>query len=66
MDAYGTTYRTFGHGAIHGFMTGLFFALPVVGVNALFERRSWKYTLIAGGYWIVTCLIMGGIICQWM
>ncbi|WP_396169220.1 DUF1761 domain-containing protein [Flavobacterium sp.] len=66
MDAYGTTYRTFGHGAIHGFIAGLFFALPVVGVNALFERRSWKYTLIAGGYWVVTCLLMGGIICQWM
>jgi len=66
MDAYGTTYRTFGHGAIHGFIAGLFFALPVVGVNALFERRSWKYTLIAGGYWIVTCVLMGGIICQWM
>ena len=66
MDAYGTTYRTFRHGAIHGFMTGLFFALPVIGVGALFERRSWKYTLIAGGYWVVTCLLMGGIICQWM
>lgn len=66
MDAYGTTYRTFRHGAIHGFMAGLFFALPVIGVGALFERRSWKYTLIAGGYWLVTCLLMGGIICQWM
>jgi len=66
MNAYGATYRTFGHGALHGFIAGLFFALPVVGVNALFERRSWKYTLIAGGYWVVTCPLMGGIICQWM
>ncbi len=66
MDAYGTTYRTFKHGALHGFMTGLFFALPVIGVGALFERRSWKYTLIAGGYWVITCMLMGGIICQWM
>jgi hypothetical protein len=66
MDAYGTTYRTFKHGALHGFMTGLFFCLPVIGVGALFERRSWKYTLIAGGYWVVTGAIMGGIICQMM
>jgi hypothetical protein len=66
MDAYGTTYRTFKHGALHGFMTGLFFCLPVIGVGALFERRSWKYTLIAGGYWVITCMIMGGIICQLM
>ena len=66
MDAYGNTYRTFKHGALHGFMTGLFFCLPVIGVGALFERRSWKYTLIAGGYWVVTGMIMGGIICQMM
>jgi Protein of unknown function (DUF1761) len=66
MDAYGTTYRTFKHGALHGFMTGLFFCLPVIGVGALFEKRSWKYTLIAGGYWVITCMLMGGIICQLM
>ena len=63
MDAYGGTYRTFKHGALHGFMTGLFFALPVIGVGALYERRSWKYVLVAGGYWVVSCMIMGGIIC---
>ena len=60
---YGTAFRTFKHGALHGFMTGLFFALPVIGVGALYERRSWKYVLIAGGYWVITCMIMGGIIC---
>jgi hypothetical protein len=66
MEAYGTTYRTFKHGALHGFMTGLFFCLPIIGFGAVFERRSWKYTLIAGGYWIISGMIMGGIICQWM
>jgi len=63
MAAYGDTYRTFKHGALHGFMTGLFFALPVLGVGALYERRSWKYVLITGGYWVVACMLMGGIIC---
>ena len=63
LDAYGDTYRTYKHGALHGFMTGLFFALPVIGVNALYERKSWKYVLIAGGYWVVTCTVMGAIIC---
>jgi hypothetical protein len=66
MADYGTNFRTFKHGALHGFMTGLFFCLPVIGVGALFERRSFKYTLIAGGYWVITCMLMGGIICQWM
>jgi hypothetical protein len=66
MADYGTNFRTFKHGALHGFMTGLFFCLPVIGVGALFERRSFRYTLIAGGYWVITCMLMGGIICQWM
>lgn len=65
MADYGTAYRTFKHGALHGFMTGLFFALPIVGINSLFERKSWKYILINGGYFIVCLTIMGGIICAW-
>lgn len=63
MADYGTAFRTFKHGALHGFMTGLFFALPIVGINSLYERRSWKYILIAGGYWVISCMIMGEIIC---
>lgn len=35
------------------------------GANALYERRSFKYTLVTGGFWIVCCMIMGGIICAW-
>lgn len=64
--AYGETYRTFKHGALHGSMAGLFFALPVLGTGAIYEKRSFKYVLITGGYWVVTCAIMGGIICQWV
>jgi hypothetical protein len=64
MTDYGTAFRTFKHGALHGFMTGLFFALPVIGVGSLYERRGWKYVLIAGGYWVISCMIMGGIICS--
>lgn len=65
MADYGDAYRTFKHGMLHGFMTGLLFALPMVGVNSQFERRSWKYILVTGGYWVVCCTIMGGIICAW-
>ena len=65
MADYGHAYRTFKHGMLHGFMTGLFFALPIIGINALFERRSWKYILVNGGYFIVSLTIMGGIICAW-
>ncbi|PRZ25192.1 DUF1761 domain-containing protein [Flavobacterium granuli] len=65
MADYGTTFRTFKHGMLHGFITGLFLALPIIGTNALFEKRSWKYTLVSGGFWIVCFMLMGGIICAW-
>jgi hypothetical protein len=65
MADYGTAFRSFKHGALHGFMTGLFLVLPVIGTNALYERRSFKYTLVTGGFWIVCFMIMGGIICAW-
>ncbi|MCD0470770.1 DUF1761 domain-containing protein [Flavobacterium sp. JAS] len=63
MADYGTAYRTFKHGALHGFMSGLFFAFPVIGINSLFERKSWKYIFIHAGFWIVCLTLMGGIIC---
>jgi len=65
MADYGTNFRTFKHGAFHGILTGVFMALPIIGTNALYERRSWKYTMVTAGYWIVSFMIMGGIICAW-
>jgi hypothetical protein len=66
MADYGTAYRTFKHGMLHGFITGLFLALPVIGTTALYERKSWRYTLVNAGYWIVSMTLMGGIICAWV
>ena len=64
MADYGTVFRTFKHGALHGFITGLFMILPVIGIGALYERKSFKYVLVSGGYWIISFMIMGGIICM--
>ncbi|MCL5127221.1 DUF1761 domain-containing protein [Algibacter sp. L4_22] len=65
MADYGNHFRTFKHGALHGVLAGVFVALPILGTNALFERKSTKYILVNSGYWIVTLGIMGGIICGW-
>ena len=62
---YGDAFRTFKHGALHGLIGGLFIALPIIGTNALFERKGAKYILINSGYWIVTLTIMGAIVCGW-
>ncbi len=62
---YGDSFRSFKHGALHGCMTGIFLALPITAINALFEQKSWKYILINAGYWIVSLTVMGAIICGW-
>lgn len=58
-------FRTFKHGMLHGAVSGFFIALPIIGTNALFEARGFKYIAINAGYWIVSMMLMGGIVCQW-
>ena len=65
MERFGDIYRTFGHGVIHGVIAGISLALPVLGTNALFERKGFKYIAINAGFWIVCFALMGGIICAW-
>tara|TARA_R110000787_G_scaffold6697_10_gene23316 strand:- start:19776 stop:20273 length:498 start_codon:yes stop_codon:yes gene_type:complete len=65
MAKYGTNYRTFKHGALHGTLTGVLIALPILAIQAMFERKTIKYVAINAGYWIITIALMGGIVCQW-
>ena len=65
MEAYGDRFRTFGHGATHGGLIGLFIGLPILLTNGLFEGKGFKYGFINAGYWIITFALMGGILCQW-
>ena len=62
--AYGNEFRTFKHGTLHGTIAGITLALPVVAVNALFERKSFKYIAINAGYWILCFCLIGGFVCQ--
>lgn len=66
MADYGTAHRTFAHGALHGFFAGVFIVLPVLGTNALFERKGAKYIIINSGYWMITMAVMGAIVCGWV
>ncbi len=65
MADYGDVFRTYKHGALHGFISGIFIALPIVSINGLFEQKSWKYMAIQAGYWTTILTIMGAIICGW-
>ena len=64
MAKYGQNFRTFKHGALHGTIAGITIALPIIGTNALFERKGFKYIAINVGYWTITLVLMGGIVCQ--
>ncbi|WP_348798364.1 DUF1761 domain-containing protein [Flavobacterium adhaerens] len=66
MQDYGTAFRTYKHGALHGFISGLFFAMPIIAINGLFERKSTKYILVHSGFWIISLTIMGSLVCGWM
>ena len=62
-DTYGSRFRSFKHGALHGTISGLFIALPVLGTCALFERKGFKYIAVHTGYWMLTLALMGGVLC---
>ncbi len=65
MVKYATEFRTFKHGMLHGFMLSLFVVFPVTATNAMYEQRSWKHIFINMGYWTISIMLMGGVICQW-
>ncbi len=65
MNDYKDAFRTFKHGALHGALVGIFFVLPIMGTNGLFERKSWKLIFINVGYWTLTLAVMGAIVCGW-
>jgi hypothetical protein len=66
MEKYGTNFRTFKHGMLHGVLAGIFIVLPIIGINSLFERKSFKYVALHVGYWMLTLGLMGGILCQYI
>ena len=66
MTNYGTNFRTFKHGALHGTITGVVIALPIIAINALFEMKKAKYILIHFGYWTLTLALMGGVMCAFL
>lgn len=65
MVSGGESHKTFGHGAMHGVITALMVAMPVIFIVGMFERKKWMNNLIHLGYWVVTFAIMTGIVDAW-
>jgi hypothetical protein len=64
MQKYGGEFRTFKHGMLHGSIAGVMLVTPIIAINAMFERKGFKYIAVNAGFWIACFTIMSGIICQ--
>jgi hypothetical protein len=65
MAKYGSNYRSFKHGVLHGVLVALFLILPILATQAMLEKKSIKYLAINAGYWIISIALMGGVVCKW-
>jgi Protein of unknown function (DUF1761) len=52
-------------GATAGALAGIGWVALSIGILGLFERRSWKYVLINGGYFAASFVAMGAILGAW-
>lgn len=66
ISKYGNEFRNFHHGILHGALLGIFLVFPILAVNALFERKSWKYIFINVGFWTISLALMGAILCKYI
>lgn len=52
-------------GLFYGFLTGFGWVSLALAVNSLYERKSWKYMIINGGYWTIVFTLAGLILGSW-
>jgi hypothetical protein len=57
--------RTLFTGTFYGFLTGFGWVAMAMGINDLFEQRSFKLYLINAGYHVVAFTVIGAIIGAW-
>ncbi len=55
----------FWHGGFHGLLAGLFFGATIIGINYLFQRRSFTLWLIDAGYALAFMALEGAILGVW-
>jgi hypothetical protein len=52
-------------GALYGFLIGLFFIATSIGINMLYQRKSFALWAIDGGYQVLYLTISGTILGAW-
>jgi hypothetical protein len=56
---------TFVSGALYGFLIGLFFIATSIGINILYQRKSFTLWAIDAGYQVCYLTIAGAILGAW-
>ncbi|NNE30378.1 MAG: DUF1761 family protein [Saprospiraceae bacterium] len=63
---YGDKHRHFGHGIFHGAINGFIFAGPFVGFFTLIQSKGWKFFWYHFAYWLLTSIIICGLISEFV
>ena len=63
---YGQKHRHFGHGVFHGAINAFVFALPFIGFYGLIANKKTKFVAFHFLYWLVTSMVMGGFISEFV
>ncbi len=58
-------FTTFKHGAFHGAFITILLIMPILMIHSLFESKGFKYIFIHVGYWLISLVLMGGIVSSW-
>lgn len=53
--------QTMMHGAFHGLMAGLMYAIPAMTIHYLYQKKSLKLWLIDASYMAILLAVSGGI-----
>ncbi len=62
VDFHDPAEQTFTHGGFHGLQMALLFALPVVAIHYLYQKKSLKLFLIDGGYVALFFALQGAVV----
>lgn len=63
---YGNKHRHLGHGVFHGAINAFVIALPFISVSLLVEGKNIKQLWYPFSYWLVTSIVVGGLISQFV
>lgn len=66
LSKYGDKHRHFGHGVFHGAINAFVFALPFIGSYAILNNKPRKFVLYHFGYCLITSLVIGGLISEFV